>query len=508
MNKQSAIIGQKQTQKFSPQQVLVATMLQSTSEELENLIIAETEKNPALEVDDAPSMQSMEGDENSNSVLDENGMEEGQQAAREDNSLDEDQYRKENGEVDFFEYDDNSPSDNMGRNAEDAAWSPFANYASDVTSVEELHLQVQELELDEEEAFLANYIIDSLDDNGYMRRSMQDLCDDLEITQHYETTPDELERVLTDVVQNLDPVGIGARDLRECMLLQLQEMPGKPAVLRAYDIVDKHYDDVFRKSFDRIKNKLEITDKELAEALRVISHINPKPGGMMDSADRLESKASQIKPDFSIRNMDGELVVQLLDGHLSPVRISDDYQQMLNQWQSEKQLNQEEKKGANFLKDSIASASSFIDALQQRRITLLKVIKVIAALQKEYFLSGGNPDLLKPMVLQDVAERSGYDISTISRVSNSKYIDTDFGLLAVRELFSTGIANDEGELISNEAIKNALKVLIDEEDKKHPLADEALAKLLNEKGYPVARRTVAKYREALGLPTARMRKEL
>jgi len=509
--KQGTSLVQKQTQKFSPQQVLVATMVQATSEELENLIVAETEKNPALEMSDGPSANDgfEENDYEDGAQQDEtgNGQEEGN-ARDEDNSLDETDYRKENGDVDYFEYDDNSPSDNVGRSQEENAWSPFVNYASDITSVEDLHRQVDEQPLDEEQQFLAHYIIDSLDDNGYLRRSLEELRFDLEISQHRDTTTEALEEALVEVVQNLEPTGIGARDLRECMLLQLQEMPGRPAVRLAYDMVEQCCDDIFKKSFDRIRTKMQIGEQQLAEALRVIAHINPKPGGMMVGADRMESRAAQIKPDFSIREEDGELVVQLLDGHLPAVKISDDYQQMLEQWQNDKNLKSDEKKGATFLRDSINAAGSFIEALKQRRITLLRVIKVIAGLQKEYFLSGGNTDLLKPMVLQDVADRSGFDISTISRVSNSKYIDSDFGIFPVRDLFTTGIATEEGDVISNEAIKNALQQIIDEEDKSKPLADEALAKLLNDKGYPVARRTVAKYREALGYPTARMRKEI
>lgn len=508
--KQGNSLSQKLSQKFSPQQMLVATMIQATSEELENLIMAETEKNPVLETSDEISATDGYGSEEVMTDEEKNpteagSMEEGNDG---DNSLNEEQYRQENGDVDYFEYDDNSPSDNMGRSSEENSWSPFVNYASDTTSVEDLHRQVNELEIDAEEQFLAHYIIDSLDGNGYLRRPMSELCFDLELSQHFETTSEKLEQVLVDVVQDLEPTGIGARDLRECMLLQLQEEKSSPEVLLAYAIVDQCFDDLFKKAFDRIRNKMQVDERQLAGALRVIAHVNPKPGGMIVGTDRMEIRAAQIKPDFSIHAEDGELVVQLLDGHLPSVRISRDYQQLLEQWQAEKELRKSEKEGATFLRDNINSAGSFIEALRQRRNTLLRVIKVIAALQREYFLSGGNTDLLRPMVLQDVADRSGFDISTISRVSNSKYIDSDFGIFPVRDLFTTGIATGEGDVISNEAIKNALKQLIDEEEKRTPLADEALAKLLNEKGYPVARRTVAKYREALGYPTAKMRKEI
>lgn len=511
--KQAVSTSQKQTIRFAPQQALVARIIQSTNEELESLIVAETEKNLVLELEDRPQGDYEEG-EDSGAMSDYAGETEASDET-DDGSLSEEAYRSESGDIDFFDYDDDSPSDRVGLSRDsdsDTSWSPLANYATDTTSVEDLHRQIDECDITPDEQFIAHYLINSLDDNGYLRPSIREICDDLALSQQYDTTEETVERVLVDVVQSLDPPGIGARDLRECMLLQLQEKSASPEATLAYEIVRRCYDDLIKKGFDRIRNTLGITERQLSGAIRVIEHITPKPGGMKAGGDRMESRAAQIKPDFAIHSQDGELYVQLLDGYLPAVRINAEYSEMFTTLQSQVQKEHtrtsKNREAATFLRENLVSADLFLDALRQRRQTLSRVIKVIAALQRDYFLSGGVPEKLRPMVLQDVSEKSGYDISTISRVSNSKYIDTDFGIIAVSSLFTAAVATKQGDLISNEAIKQTLKQLIDEEDKRNPLADDALSEMLDKKGMSVARRTVAKYREQLGYPVARLRKQI
>ena len=500
----------RQTTHLAPQQILIAKMVQATSDELEQLITAETEKNLALEVVDGPYAESeYEPGANESSGDDREYSEEVEDRRDEDSGTDMEQDTgsegsKQDDEITMISEDD-EPGSVMS--TDDSAYSPLLNYRSSQTFREELNDQLNEMELSEEENLLARFLVESLDDNGYLTRSLSDLVDDLALTQMYDTTEAELERVLTEVVQSLEPAGIGARNLRECLLLQLQEKKSTPAVQLAYGIVDKAFEDLSAKRYERMCSRFNVTPRQLSEAQRIIAHLDPKPGGQGASTDLADIRASHIKPDFSIHNEDGELVVSLNDAHVPKVRISDDYQIMLERIQQSSSKSEDNKQGLSMIKESIASGNQFIEALKQRRETLSKVIQVIAIMQRDYFLSGGNSDDLRPMVLQDVADRSGYDVSTISRVSNSKYIDTDFGIIPVKDLFSTAIQTEEGA-ISNVAVQEALRNLIENEDKHNPLSDDALSEQLKAKGYPVARRTVAKYREQLNFPTARLRREV
>jgi RNA polymerase sigma-54 factor len=341
------------------------------------------------------------------------------------------------------------------------------------------------------------------------------------MTQHYETTVEDLEAVLVEIVQQeLEPSGIGARDLRECLLLQLEARKATPSTLLAYDIVSQKFDDLSKKRYDRIEQDLNIsTHAELVDALRVIRHLNPKPGDMQPSTAKTdELKIQQIRPDFIVRNEDGQLVVTLNDGHVPQVRISADYEKLYDELQKSiegkneapgegsavarnKEAIANDRDGVKFLRENIQSGRAFIEALEQRRNTLMDVMQTIVDIQRAYFFTGLT-ETLKPMTLQDVADRCHYDISTISRVSNSKYVDTEFGIVLVKNLFTNAVAES-----NQSAVIEALKHIIDEEDKHHPLTDEALAQELGKQGYPIARRTVVKYRESLGYPVARLRKE-
>lgn len=482
----------RQTQHLAPQQVLVAKMIQATSEELVQLITAETEKNLAIEVSDAPEPERDADDyepETENSGSDE--------------AIDTDV-------KDFFEPndDDDYQGKDPNRSADDPDYSPLVNYKSDHTFREELIEQLNELTLPDEDRFLASFLLDSLDDNGYLSRPLEALVDDLAFTQMHDTTVEELERVLTDVVQELDPAGIGARNLRECLLLQLADRKSSPSVLLAYDIVDKAFDDLSAHRFEKLCQRFKVSSEQLRDAQKVISHLDPKPGGQSALADVSETRASHIKADFGIHSEDGELVISLYDRDIPQVRVSEDYQLMLDRIQNSSLKTEDSRQGLSMIREGIASANQFIEALRVRRETLTRVITAIAHLQKTYFLNGGSSSDLRPMVLQDVADLSGYDVSTISRVSNSKYIDTDFGVISVKELFTTGLQKQDGSNVSNAAIQDALSLLIENEDKSAPLSDDALTRMLGEKGYIVARRTVAKYREQMNYPTARLRRKI
>ncbi|MCR5394580.1 MAG: RNA polymerase factor sigma-54 [Bacteroidales bacterium] len=493
----------RQVAHLAPQQILIAKMVQATSDELEQLITAETEKNLALEIEDgamsAGNAEVEEADTDSRDI--------DQSDAPSDEDIEGELSPSDDAKDDSYAMWDDDGESQPAVSADNAAYSPLLNYKSGTTFREELLEQLNEMELSEEDAFLARFLVDSLDDNGYLTRSLTDLVDDLAFTQMHDTTEDNLQRVLTEVVQMLEPTGIGARNLRECLLLQLQEKKATPAVQLAYDIVDQAFEDLSARRFERMCTRFNVSTRQLSEAQRIISHLDPKPGGQSATADLVDIRASHIKPDFSIHAEDGELVVSVNDAHIPTVRISPDYQIMMERIQQSASKSEDSRQGLSMIRESITSGNQFIDALRQRRETLSRVIRVIAQMQSSYFLSGGNLDELRPMVLQEVADRSGYDVSTISRVSNSKYIETDFGIIPVKDLFSTAIQTESGS-ISNVAVQEALRELIEHEDKRAPLSDDALSEQLKAKGYPVARRTVAKYREQLNFPSARLRREV
>lgn len=507
-----------------PQQILLSTMVQATADELVTMINDEVEKNFTLEADD-PREVSMDADyqdEASEQDYADGGMatdaaEDGDAQAEEPSVP-----AQPKDDSPFFEYDDDSPSDRVGGRyaSDDDDFTPGANAESEQGFREDLKQQVDLLEISGEERYLAHYIIDSLDDDGYLRRPLEELVDDLEFTQHHSTTEEDLEAVLVEIVQEeLDPSGIGARDLQECMKLQLQELKATPATRLAYAIVNEAFDDLAQKRYDRLEEGFGVRSHQLlVEAIRVIRHLNPKPGNMQPvTARQSAQKVQQVRPDFTVRNENGTLVVTLNDGRLPQVRISAEQEQLLVQLKQKKQ----EQQAVQLLKENIEQGNIFIDTLRQRRVTLMRVMETIVDMQRAYFLTG-QIETLRPMVLQDVAERSGYDISTVSRVSNSKFVDTDFGILSIRELFTAGVKvshdaegaqHDEadptqGAVMSNAAIMEVLREVIDSEDKHAPLTDDKLAQIMAERGYGIARRTVMKYREKLGYPVARLRREL
>ena len=506
---QKTVTAQKQQLRQAPSQMLLSKMVESTSDDLLQLINEEVEKNFTLETSDdrEPSMDTpSDGEDLRSDGSEDDAQTDAEEMQRQDSAKDEDP---------FFEYDDDSPSDRIGHSSPDEDFSPGSNAVSEESFREDLKDQISMLDITDEERYLANYIIDSIDDDGYLHRPLSELVDDLEFTQNHPTTEEDLEAVLVEIVQEeLEPSGIGARNLRECLMLQLLDRKATPATRLAYAIVDQAFDDLTLKHYDRLQEGFGVDRYTLVDAIRVIRHLNPKPGNMKSTTSKsAEARVSQVRPDFIVRNEDGTLVVTLNDGHLPQVRISPDQEQLLNDLQQKLQSNsagksvEEERQAVQLLRDNIRSGSMFIDALRQRRITLVQVMQCIVQMQRAYFLTG-QIETLRPMVLQDVAERCNYDISTISRVSNSKYVDTDFGIIAIKDLFTTGISDADDNLVSNVAVMETLRDIIMAEDKHAPLTDEKLAAILKEQGFPIARRTVMKYREKLGFPVARMRKEL
>ena len=494
-------------QKHNPLILLKSKLVQASSDDLEQLINEKLQENVALEAVDQPDalFSGSERDEGGEFDVDEDekttNLDSSASADEGDTSISD----SERGDIVAFDNDDDEPvNTSSNQSADDEDFNPIDNATNADTFRDDLKKQIEVLDITLEERYLASYIIDCLDENGYLRRPLVELVEDLEMTQHYETTVEDLEAVLVEIVQQeLDPSGIGARDLRECMLLQLEERKATPANRLAYEIVSQKFDDLSNKRYDRIEQDLNIpTHAELVDALHVIRHLNPKPGGMQPSTAKADDlKAQQIRPDFIIRNEDGQLIVTLNDGHVPQVRISEDYEKLYGELQ-ENNDDKSAREGVRFLRENIQNARSFIEALEQRRNTLMDVMQTIVSMQRAYFLTG-LVETLKPMTLQDVADRCHYDISTISRVSNSKYVDTEFGIVLVKDLFTNAVADS-----NQSAIIQALKTIIDNEDKCHPMTDEALAEELNKQGNKIARRTVVKYRESLGYPVARLRKEV
>ena len=496
----------EQKQKHNPDLYLLSTLVQAPSDELEQLINEKLQENVALEAIDQPDALygGTEHDEGGEFDADEDekpaDVDSSALADEGDTSISD----SERGDVVALDNDDDEPVDtSSNQSVDDEDFNPIDNATNSDTFRDDLKKQVEVLDITLEERYLASYIIDCLDESGYLRRPLAELVEDLEMTQHYETTVEDLEAVLVEIIQQeLDPSGIGARDLRECMLLQLEERKATPANRLAYEIVSQKFDDLSNKRYDRIEQDLNVpTHAELVDALHVIRHLNPKPGGMQPSTTKTDDlKTQQIRPDFIVRNEDGQLVVTLNDGHVPQVRISADYEKLYGELQ-ESTDDKATRDGIRFLRENIQNAQSFIEALEQRRNTLMDVMQTIVSMQRAYFLTG-LVETLKPMTLQDVADRCHYDISTISRVSNSKYVDTEFGIVLVKDLFTNAVADS-----NQSAIIQALKNIIDNEDKRHPLTDEALAEELSKQGNKIARRTVVKYRESLGYPVARLRKE-
>lgn len=475
----------KLQQKLSPQQIQLMKMLQLPTVEMEQRIKEEIGENPALE----------EGEEGEA----EDPAEEGLEPVEQDEGGEDDR-----DDIDLSDYyDDDTPDyklqvNNKGRDDEEREMP----LAGGNTFQDNLLAQLRLRDIDDRVAMLGEHIIGNLDEDGYLRRELDSIVNDLAFTANVSTTKEELTAALKEV-QALDPAGVGARDLRECLLLQLDRLPHAVDTLTARAIVDKHFEAFTKKHYDKILERLEIDEEALRAAMEEIMRLNPKPG----NTDRATDKPVQeIVPDFIITSIDGQLDLQLNSRNAPELRISRQYRDMITEYQRNKK-DPAAKDALVFLKQKLDSAKWFIDAIKQRQHTLLVTMEAIMEHQREFFLTGDETKL-KPMILKDIAEKVGMDISTVSRVANSKYVQTNYGTILLKFFFSESLTNQEGEEVSTREVKKILKDAIEAESKRAPLTDDELTALLKSKGYNIARRTVAKYREQLNIPVARLRKEL
>ena len=469
----------KLSQKLSPQQIQLMKMIQLSTLEFEQKIQNEIGENPALE----------SGKEVNNDDFDDN---------TEVNEA-------EDFNVDDYLNDDETPSyrteiNNYSSDEDDGKIIPISG---GISFHQNLKSQAQNLILDENESPILDFLIGSVDESGYIRRDIEDLVDDLAFSQNMFVNIDEVKDVLKKV-QTLDPPGVGAVNLRECLILQLKRKTTKSKVLELSEkILVESFDEFSRKHYQKLIDKYKITEKNLKEVIKFVSKLNPKPGGTSSN----DSKKNQIIPDFILTIDDGNVNVILNRRNAPELHVSNNYKEMLKGYKESSSKNKANNEAVQFIKQKLDSAKWFIDAINQRYQTLFITINAIVEHQNEYFLTG-DEKCLKPMILKNIANKINMDISTVSRVANSKYIDTPYGIKLVKSFFSEGMKNDEGETVSSIEVKNILEELISTENKKTPLADLAIASSLKNNGYIVARRTVAKYREQLGIPVARLRKEI
>ncbi|MCD8293406.1 MAG: RNA polymerase factor sigma-54 [Prevotellaceae bacterium] len=484
---------QQQVQTLSPQQVLVVRLLELPEVAVEERVRSELLENPALE-------EGKESEENEEFDDDAAGGETTAEGAGSEAYNELDDYKSEDDIPDYKLQEHNR---SQGGRAEEIPFSQQASFYETLTD------QLGERDLDGKQRELAEYIVGSLDDDGLLRKSLQSIGDELAIYSGIDATRKELEAALR-VVQDFDPAGVGARDLQECLLIQvrrkLKSQPSPSPLLRVEErILTECYDEFARKRWDKIADKLGLTQAQTLEAIRDICKLNPRPGIAL--GETLDNNMQHIIPDFLVESgQDGSLQVTLNDRNLPELRMNRDYTRLLEEQAKRPQGPSKEAKEATlFLKQKLDAAQGFINALKQRQQTLLATMEGIVKLQRAFFLEG-DESLLRPMILKDVAEQTGLDLSTISRVAGGKYVQTDYGVYPLKFFFSDAYTTDGGEEMSVREIRRILKECIDGEDKKHPYTDDEIAVLLKEKGYPMARRTVAKYRQQLHIPVARLRK--
>ena len=477
-------------QKLAPQQIQLMKLIQLHTLEFQEELERELEENPALEV-----VKEDSGDEDDFSSLDSDYESEGSE------SIDTD------FDVDEYLYDDEpsykTASSNYSADDEDFDNESLLTEGQSLYDylMEQIHLS----SIDDEDLKIAEYIIGNLDNDGYLRREIKAIVDDLAFSQGIYTTQEKVKEILENYVQKLDPAGVGARNLQECLLLQIEKKVSRDkAVILAGNILRHQFDALINKHYGKIINKYNIEEEDLKEALEVISKLSPKVGGNFDTQTITINQ--EIIPDFVIQIKDGQVIPLLNSRNAPTLRVSEEYKEILSTYSHDKN-SAEHKQAALFIKQKLDAAKWYIDAINQRQNTLLQTISAIVKLQKEYFLTGDEKNI-KPMILKDVADITGFDISTISRVVKSKYADTPNGIILLKNLFSDSLTNDDGEEVSTKEIKNHLQEVISQEDKRKPLTDDALVDVLKEKGYNIARRTIAKYREQLNIPVARLRKEL
>jgi len=488
----------KLNQKLLPQQILLMKLLQLPTLALEERIKEELEVNPALEEEGEQTVTEEElygSDENSDTAPEEEYDDNGEIKETEapaSNDVEMEDYMDAE-ELDSYKYEVvNKGPDDESRDFVVVEGGGFQ---------EMLEQQLGLKDLSEEEYTIGLYLIGCIDEDGYIRRELELIVDDLAFNYNITTELKQVESVLR-VIQTFDPPGVGARNLQECLIIQLERKPEKTKeVLLAMEVIRHHMEEFSKKHYDKIIKRLEIDEEDLKDVIAEITHLNPRPG----NSDSKETSFSAVVPDFIVTVNDGKPELSINGRNLPDLKISKDYQEMLKEYTRAKDKSSREASG--FIRSKIESASWFIEALQQRYATMTLVMKCILEYQEEYFATG-DESKLKPMILKDIANRVGLDLSTVSRTANSKYVQTPYGTFLLKTFFSESMSTESGEEVSSREIKNMLKEFIDNEDKRHPLTDDELCAKLNEKGYNIARRTVAKYREQLEIPVGRMRKEI
>lgn len=479
-------LSQKLLQKLSPQQIQLMKLLQVPTMELEQRIKEEIEENPALE----------------------EGKEEGDEKEEYEDEYDDGETTAAEENFDINDYlDDDLPQyktavNNQGKDQDEHSIPMSGGMSFHEILTNQLMLR----KLTADEKIIADYIIGNIDEDGYLRRDIESIVDDLAFAANLNTTEEDVEDVLF-IIQDFEPAGVGARDLRECLLLQLERKHhGSIAVFTAKKILEKSFEEFTKKHYDKIKARFEIEDEDLKEAIDEIVRLNPKPGNSLKESTNSKN-IQQIIPDFILIEDEGELELTLNSRNAPELKVSKTYEKMLRNYAEGAKASKSDKEAAQFVRQKLDSAKWFIDAINQRQQTLLFTMRAIVAYQKEYFLTGDDTNL-RPMILKDIADIVEMDISTISRVASSKYVQTPYGIMSLKYFFSESLSTSSGEEVSTREVKKILQDAISAESKKKPLTDQRLTDLLIEKGYNIARRTVAKYREQLDIPVARLRKEL
>jgi len=476
----------KLSQKLSPQQIQLMKLIQLPTEAFEQRLEQELEENPALD--------------------------KGKEETEKDDLFDND-YEDQNSEnsdleeinIDHYISDDETPSYKLHANnysADDE--EKTIPYASGTTFTQYLTNQLNTFRLSDQEYEIALFLVGSITDSGYIRREIIDIVDDLAFTQGIYTNEEEVTKVLTTVIHKLEPNGVGARNLQECLYIQLKNKSKTKDRENAIKLITEGFEAFTKKHYKKLMQKFNISEEELKDAISEIERLNPKPGGGYSGNNKI---VEHVIPDFTIRIVEDELHLSLNGRNAPELHVSREYSNMLKGYKATKKKTKDQKNAVQFIKQKLDAAKWFIDAIIQRQQTLMLTMSAIMNHQKEYFLTGDETKL-KPMILKDIADEIEMDVSTVSRVANSKYVDTPYGTKLIKEFFSESMTNSDGEEVSTREIKKILQNIIEIESKKKPLTDEKLAAHLKEKGYPIARRTVAKYREQLEIPVARLRKEL
>jgi len=475
----------KLLQKLSPQQIQLMKLIQLPTQAFEEKIKQEIEENPAL---DSGKDNDDDFGEDSQNEYDDSGTE----TIETDINIDD--YLSDDEMPSYKLQSNNYSSDDDEKNIPYASGTSFNQF---------LKSQLNTLRLNEQEEQITEFLVGSIDSSGYIRRPLEDIVDDLAFSENIITDEEEVKRML-DHVQQLDPAGVGAQSLEECLLIQLKRKPETPGRNLAILILEKSFEHFVKKHYKKLIQKFDITDNQLKDAIHEIEKLNPKPGGSYSGNTKM---IEQIVPDFSIRIVEGSLDLTLNSRNAPELHISNEYNNMLKGYAASKDKSKSQKDAVQFIKQKLDAAKWFIDAIKQRQQTLLLTMNAIMHRQEQFFLTGDERKL-KPMILKDIADKINMDVSTVSRVANSKYVDTPYGTKLIKEFFSESMKNEQGKDVSTKEIKKILQIVIEEENKKKPLTDDKLVGLLKEKGYLIARRTIAKYREQLNIPVARLRKEI